>query len=123
MIMNADEKLFYDLCEQYNLNYVMGVEGPHTVQNLVDLEYDDYTKSWLISYDKEWQKLYVASNVERKVTLNGELCLRYTGSGFFTIESFKRLLKKYEKLTREVKKEMIERKKLEIKKAGDDYDV
>lgn len=39
------------------------------------------------------------------------------------MESFKRLLKKYEKLTREVKKEMIERKKLEITSAGTDYDI
>lgn len=72
--MNADEKLFYDLCEQYNLNYVMGAGDLHTVQDLVDLEYDDYSKSWLISYDKESQKLYVACNVERKVTLNDEPC-------------------------------------------------
>lgn len=122
-IMNADEKLFYDLCEQYNLKYVIDKDGPHTVQNLVDLEYDDYTKSWLIAYDKESQKLYVACNVERKVTLNDEPCLRYIGCGFFAMQSFKLLLKKYEKLTREVKKEMIERKKLEIKKTGEDYDV
>jgi hypothetical protein len=122
-IMNADEKLFYDLCEQYNLNYVMCAGDLYTVQDLVDLEYDDYSKSWLISYDNERQKLYIACDVERKVTLNDEPCLRYTGSEFFTMDSFKRLLKKYEKLTREVKKEIIERKKLEITSAGTNYDI
>ena len=122
-IMNANEKLFYDLCEQYNLNYTMDSYGLHTVQNLVDLDYDDRTKSWLIRYEKQYKKLLIACNVERKVTLNDEPCLRYTGSVFFTMESFKRLLKKYEKLTREVKKEMIERKKLEITSAGTDYDI
>jgi hypothetical protein len=121
--MNADEKLFYDLCEQYNLKYAPSLDDVHTVQDLIDNDYDDYSKSWLISYDHTYKKLYVAQNVMRHLSLDDEPCLRYTGCKFFTMDSFERLLKKYEKLTREVKKEIIERKKLEITSAGTDYDI
>ena len=121
--MNADEKLFYDLCEQYNLKYVMSPDGPHTVQDLVDLEYDDCSKSWLISYDCGYKKLYIAQGIQLHLSLNDEPCLRYIGSIFFNMKKFRQLLEKYEKLVKSIKREMIERKKAEIASAGTDYDV
>ena len=121
--MNADEKLFYDLCKQYNLRYVIGPDGPITCQDLIDPDYDEMSKSWLIAYDREYKKLYVAQGIEKRLSLDEEPCLRYIGSMFFNIEKFKQVLEKYEKLVQSIKQEMIERKKAEIASAGIDYDI